>query len=75
MPNPSRQPRIQIRRHNGQVDGYHTTYCPKCSEQRVESAASTSPTFNEKGWYYPITLTCQNPSCKHQWVEQQLISQ
>lgn len=59
-------------------DGYTaapSSTCPKCGHHLITRDNSTVATFSERGWYYPITLTCNNPKCGNKWVEQQIVVQ
>jgi major membrane immunogen (membrane-anchored lipoprotein) len=66
----------KIVRSNGEIDSSLSTYCPKCSESMVSSEVQTGvQDFDENGWYNPVSMTCNNSKCKHQWTEKVCISQ
>ena len=72
MANITTKYKTKVIKSDGEVTNSFSDSCPKCGKEDFESSISKRQDFDERGWFYPATFTCNNPACGHKWVERLL---
>lgn len=66
----------RILNEQGEEIDEHSAYCPNCgSTDIVKNGPLTSPDFDEKGWYVVQNFKCNEPKCKHTWINKIMIAE
>lgn len=69
----SKKPNIES--SEGETRHEYSDCCERCMSPSITKDVSKTADFDESGWFYPVSFTCQNTKCLHKWKEKFRVNQ